>query len=326
MRASSFPFKRSSTGSTVWSISVPSTFSLPTLLTSIWRRSSAIPNSSKALGVGPGFFGPLVESFNDQLSDALDAFEKDAHVDVKELDLNTLFDAIVANPIAYGFTNVDEPVLINPPVPGSTPIYNPAIVGQDPLVEHGTLFLDPFFHPTALGHSVIAETARNALLDLPEGMDGSGKELFMTFVSESSPADSAIGYYFYDLPGDGKLAAGATVDGGIGEGFIAFTSTETTPAGTEVRIEVADGAGVAPFLLKNVGDVDLDLSAFKNGGLTFSQAGGEASVFFPDRTHSPRRWHCDRSTAPARSRWQSNGHGQSAEPQWRDTGAVPKSR
>jgi hypothetical protein len=33
-------------------------------------------------------------------------------------------------------------------------------------VQHATLFLDPFFHPTALGHSILAETARDELLGL----------------------------------------------------------------------------------------------------------------------------------------------------------------
>ena len=54
-----------------------------------------------------------------------------------------------------GFVNVDEPVLISrTPLTGEPPAYNPAIIGQDPAVQHATLFLDPFFHPTALGHSI----------------------------------------------------------------------------------------------------------------------------------------------------------------------------
>lgn len=62
---------------------------------------------------------------------------------------------------------MDEPVLISQtPLTGEQPAYNPAIIGQDPAVQHATLFLDPFFHPTALGHSILAETARNELLGL----------------------------------------------------------------------------------------------------------------------------------------------------------------
>jgi len=46
---------------------------------------------------------------------------------------------------------------------GTTPAYNPAIVGQDPQVQHGSLFLDPYFDPTALGQTVMAQTARSTL-------------------------------------------------------------------------------------------------------------------------------------------------------------------
>ncbi len=118
-----------------------------------------------ALGAGPGAFEPLVDQFNAQLGTALTAFEDRAGLDVNLLDVNRLFDAIDANPLAYGFANVDQPVLLAPPLqPGTPTVYNPAIVGQDPAVQHATLFVDPFFHPTALGHSIIAETARDTLL------------------------------------------------------------------------------------------------------------------------------------------------------------------
>ena len=84
-------------------------------------------------------------------------------LDVKELDLNSLFNNIVAKPSDYGFTNVSEPLLTNATVPGTVPAYNPAIVGQDPAVEHSTLFLNPFYDTTALGQAVIAQTARSTL-------------------------------------------------------------------------------------------------------------------------------------------------------------------
>ena len=62
------------------------------------------------------------------------------------------------NPMAYGFTNVSQPVLTSMLDVGSAPVCNPAIVGQDPQMEHGSLFIDPHFDPTALGQAV-----RNAL-------------------------------------------------------------------------------------------------------------------------------------------------------------------
>lgn len=125
------------------------------------------PEFQDLLGVEPGFFDPVVEGYNQGLTAALDAYEVQSGVNIDIFDVNALFDAIAAEPGAYGFVNVDEPVLISQtPLTGEQPAYNPAIIGQDPAVQHATLFLDPFFHPTALGHSILAETARNELLGL----------------------------------------------------------------------------------------------------------------------------------------------------------------
>ena len=121
------------------------------------------------LGVEPGFFDPVVEGYNEGLTAALDAYEMESGANIEILDTNSLFDSIAENPGAYGFVNVDEPVLSSQtPVTGEPIAYNDAIVGQDPAVQHATLFIDPYFHPTALGHSIVAETARNELLDLGE--------------------------------------------------------------------------------------------------------------------------------------------------------------
>ena len=127
------------------------------------------PEFQAILGVEPGFFGPVVEGYNQGLTAALDAFEAESGANVEILDTLSLFDAIAEEPGAYGFVNVDEPVLSSQtPLTGEPIEYNDAIVGEDPAVQHATLFIDPFFHPTALGHSIVAETARNELLDLGE--------------------------------------------------------------------------------------------------------------------------------------------------------------
>ena len=129
------------------------------------------PEFQAILGVEPGFFGPVVEGYNQGLTAALDAFEMESGANVEILDAYSLFNAIEAEPGAYGFVNVDEPVLSSQtPLTGEPPAYNEAIVGEDPAVQHATLFIDPFFHPTALGHSIVAETARNELLNLGEDM------------------------------------------------------------------------------------------------------------------------------------------------------------
>jgi len=137
------------------------------------------------LGVEPGFFDPVVEEYNQGLTAALETYEAESGANVEIFDVNGLFDAIAAEPEAYGFVNVDEPVLSSrTPVTGEPPEYNPAIVGEDPAVQHATLFLDPYFHPTALGHSIIAETARDELLDL--GQEQLGGEMLDNINVDSS--------------------------------------------------------------------------------------------------------------------------------------------
>ena len=128
------------------------------------------------LGVEPGFFDPIVDGYNQGLTSALEGYEAESGANIEILDTNTLFDSVAAEPGAYGFVNVDEPVLSSKtPVTGEPIAYNEEIVGQDPAVQHATLFIDPYFHPTALGHSIVAETARDELLDLGDSVsEGTG--------------------------------------------------------------------------------------------------------------------------------------------------------
>lgn len=131
------------------------------------------PEFQALLGVEPGFFGPVVEGYNEGLTAALEAYEVESGANIEIFDTNSLFNAIAEEPGAYGFVNVDEPVLSSQtPLTGEPPAYNEAIVGEDPAVQHSTLFIDPFFHPTALGHSIVAETARDELLDRGEAVSG----------------------------------------------------------------------------------------------------------------------------------------------------------
>ncbi len=116
-----------------------------------------------ATGATQGQFQGLVNEFNTELAAGLKSFQASSGLDVKTLDMNKLFQGIVNDPAAYGFTNITQPVLVSTPNAGTKPVYNPAIVGQDPQVEHGSLFLDPYFDPTALGQALIAQTARSTL-------------------------------------------------------------------------------------------------------------------------------------------------------------------
>ena len=117
----------------------------------------------QATGATPAEFQALVSDFNSQLGAGLSTFENQTGLDVKTLDLNALFKGIANDPSAYGFSNIAQPVLSSTPGIGTPPTYNPAIVGQDPQVQHGSLFLDPYFDPTGLGQALIAQTARSAL-------------------------------------------------------------------------------------------------------------------------------------------------------------------
>jgi phospholipase/lecithinase/hemolysin len=121
------------------------------------------PKFLAATGATQAGFQGLVNDFNTQLAASLATFKTQTGLDVKTLDLHALFNGIAANPSAYGFSNISQPILANPPTTGSMPAYNPAVVGKDPQVQHSSLFLDPYFDPTALGQAIVAQTARTML-------------------------------------------------------------------------------------------------------------------------------------------------------------------
>ena len=102
-------------------------------------------------------FQALVNDLNAQLATAVQAFQTRTGLDVKVVDLHTLFASLAANPSAYGFNNITQPVLATPPAPGSTSVYNPAINGQDPAVLNASLFIDPYFDLTTVGQLLIAQ-------------------------------------------------------------------------------------------------------------------------------------------------------------------------
>ena len=115
------------------------------------------PAFLQATGATRAEFQGLVNDLNGQLGAALQAFQTRTGLDVKEVDLHTLFASVAANPSAYGFNNITQPVLAIPPAPGSTSVYNPAINGRDPAVLNASLFIDPFFDLTSIGQLLIAQ-------------------------------------------------------------------------------------------------------------------------------------------------------------------------
>ncbi len=117
----------------------------------------------KASGATVAGVEALVDEYNSRLSVALSAFKTATGLDVKTLDLHTLFDDIVARPQDYGFSDVTQPILSSLPGTGSQPIYNTAINGKNPIVLLTTLFIDPLFDTTELGQILIAATAHETL-------------------------------------------------------------------------------------------------------------------------------------------------------------------
>ncbi|HEY1413564.1 MAG TPA: hypothetical protein VGF36_15565, partial [Rhodopila sp.] len=68
-----------------------------------------------------------------------------------------LLDAAVANPAAYGFSNVTQPVWTGGFTPGSGGTLNATGAAQN-----GYLFFDDL-HPTAAGHAMLAAAVTNSL-------------------------------------------------------------------------------------------------------------------------------------------------------------------
>ena len=211
----------------------------------------------------PGVLTQAVTAYNEALEGVLGTIEENTDLDITLLDLNGLFENIVAEPGAYGFENIDEPVLVTPPnVEVPEPVYNPAIVGQDPAVQHATLFLDILFSPTALAQSIIAETARDVLL--------SGGAPAVNLVRGTEGSDDLVG-----TDGDDEIAGlGGNFDrleGGGGSDVFVFAGPDGDRDRTLIRdYEVGvdairlDGATVGDFvetergvLLRLEGDGDL---------------------------------------------------------------------
>ena len=104
----------------------------------------------------------------------------------------------------------------------------------------------------------------------PEADDflGDGSGLHVTFLGGEAGLSNALGAYSFDAE-----------TGEIGEGRILFADTADLAAGTTASVEVADSEGLGLFLVPNGPDLGLDLSAFADGGLFFTNLlTGEAAT------------------------------------------------
>ena len=94
-------------------------------------------------------------AFNNALATALNAIEAEHPITIIRLDTFTLLEDIMADPAAFGLTNVTETCLVGDPFAGGTPCPQPE--------TH--LFWDSI-HPTTTAHALLAEFAFAALSPL----------------------------------------------------------------------------------------------------------------------------------------------------------------
>jgi phospholipase/lecithinase/hemolysin len=161
-------------GQTNTSIPVNNLVAHVTALANAGAKNFVVPNLP-ALGETPRFRGTADEAtmnarsaqFNAQLATAMTTLKSSLHVNLFQLDVAGFFADALANPSAYGFTNVTSPALVN-----NTPVPDP---------DH-YLFWDDL-HPTRVGHNLLGTLAVRLVLShdwistAPTGRLGRGREL-----------------------------------------------------------------------------------------------------------------------------------------------------
>jgi outer membrane lipase/esterase len=116
---------------------------------------------SLALGAERRAFATeLSEVFNDTLETSLRALEAEFAISISRFDTFKPLRQAVANPAAFGFTNVTDPCLTVPD--GDEPSEAPFVGGTPCARPREYLFWD-FIHPSAAAHKVLADFAFRAL-------------------------------------------------------------------------------------------------------------------------------------------------------------------
>lgn len=116
---------------------------------------------SIALGTERAAFATeLSEVFNNTLETSLQALESDFAISISRFDTFTPMREAVADPAAFGFTNVTDPCLMVPD--GDEPSEAP-FVGGTPCARPGAYLFWDFIHPSAAAHNVLAGLAFAAL-------------------------------------------------------------------------------------------------------------------------------------------------------------------
>lgn len=101
----------------------------------------------------PGELNSLIDTHNAQLSKTLKSFRKsDPALNLISYDFNSVFDAVLADPTAFGFANTTEPCLFT----------LSCVLDFSGQTQQQFLFWDGI-HPTTRGHQIIAQGALDAL-------------------------------------------------------------------------------------------------------------------------------------------------------------------
>jgi outer membrane lipase/esterase len=99
----------------------------------------------------------LATSFNTQLKEKLDDLEADLGITIFRLDVFAFLNEIVADPEAFGFTNVTDPCL-----EGDTPEF----IGGTPCANPDDFLFWDIMHATTKAHALLAQRARTAIAPL----------------------------------------------------------------------------------------------------------------------------------------------------------------
>ena len=112
----------------------------------------AIPKANNPNSVSPAELTELSDTHNSLLNSGVEELEDNlTGANITVLDVNSLFDDVLANPEKFGLTNVTEPFL--------DPITLTPTAGANP---DEYLFYDTL-HPTEAGHEIISDFALEAL-------------------------------------------------------------------------------------------------------------------------------------------------------------------
>lgn len=99
----------------------------------------------------------LAQTYNAELGAALRQIVASGAASIDYVNTFSLLDTAIANPAAYGFTNVTQPVWT-----GNLTDAHSGVLHATGAAQNGYLFFDDL-HPTAAGHSLLAEAVTQSL-------------------------------------------------------------------------------------------------------------------------------------------------------------------